>query len=98
MRTKIGLIALVLFALAAYFTFWSPPATGAQTWTAACIRIALVLAAAWLALPQLRDAPRWVVITAALLCLVLARWPRYFLLVLLVAVVFALFKPRMSNR
>jgi hypothetical protein len=94
----VGLLALTLLGLAALFSLWYPQADGASTWTAAFVRIGLVLAAAWLALPELRQVSVWFVAVTGTLLLVLARWPRYFLLALVIAAVAMFFRPRTWQR
>lgn len=98
MRTKVGLIAVGLFGLAACIALLRQPGTGGESWMAACLRMGLVMSAAWLALPQLRQAPVWLLAGAGLICLVLARWPRYFVIALVIAIAAAIFRPRMMSR
>lgn len=93
MRAKIGLIAVVLLAIALWMTFRSGTA-GTETWAGAFVRVGLVMAAIWLALPQLRHAPPWLLLVIGAVLVVLARWPRYLLLAILLGVVAAFLRPR----
>lgn len=97
MRAKIGILAAVLFALALVLALW-PTESLQQNWIGALIRVGLVLAAVWLALPQLRMLPPWLLGAAFVLLIILARWPRYFLLGVIVVVVLAIVQPRRAAR
>jgi hypothetical protein len=95
MRAKVGLIAVALLTLALLLTRQTSSA-GHETWVGALVRIGLVMAAVWLALPQLRNVPPRVLVLVGAVLLVLARWPRYFLLVLLLGVAVAFLRPRVA--
>jgi hypothetical protein len=64
---------------------------------AACWRIGGCLAVLWLAYPDLRNIPRWLWIALPVLILVLAKWPRLFLLVIPLLILYAFIRPRLSN-
>jgi hypothetical protein len=87
-RPTIGIIALLLLAGAAYFWLNPPPRddTVLVPLQAATHRLFLVMGALWLAQPQLRHMPRWVIVLAALagvvvLGAILFKQPRALLLV-----------------
>jgi hypothetical protein len=61
---------------------------------AACWRTGGCLAVLWLAYPDLRKVPGYVWITLPILILVLAKWPRLFLLVIPLLLLYALIRPR----
>jgi hypothetical protein len=62
-RTALGIVALLLLAVGGITSFRGPPDGSAVGFAAGCIRVGLVLAALWLALPQIlalgRRTPRW---------------------------------------
>ncbi len=97
MRAKVGTIALLLIALALVAAIW-PESIVNATWAGAFIRMGLVMAAVWLALPQLHNVPPWLIIAAGCIFVVLARWPRYFLLAAAIGVLLLLIRPRSSVR
>lgn len=81
-RPTVGVIALLLLAGAAYYQlFPPPPEDAAQTGLeAACVRLGIVMAALWLALPQLERFPWWIGVAALVVVIVavLAARPRLF--------------------
>lgn len=92
---KVGLAALALLAVAGLFWVTSPGG-GHQT-SGVLVRVALVLGALWLALPELERIPR-VGLTAVLVAtVVLALQPRLFLLALGAIVALALLRPRLRG-
>jgi len=98
LRWKIGTIAIALLATALALSLGIGGEQAAETWTGAFLRVGLVLAGVWLALPQLRSLPPWATILGMGLLLVLARWPRYFIVALVVAALVALIRPRQPRR
>jgi hypothetical protein len=77
---------------------WSPRDQGALVQLeAACWRIGGCLAAFWLAYPDLRNIPRWLWIALPVMILVLAKWPRLFLLIIPLLILYAFLRPRLSN-
>jgi hypothetical protein len=71
-RPTVGVIALLLLSGAAYYQLFPPAAEdSAQTGLeAACVRLGIVMAALWLALPQFERFPWW--IGVAILLIVVA--------------------------
>lgn len=94
LRGKIGVLAIVLLAAAGALLLGYLGPDVAETWAGALVRVGLVLAAAWLALPQLRGVPPWMIALALALLVILARWPRYFFVALIAAAVLAIFRPK----
>ncbi len=88
-RPTIGLIALVLLALGAATIHQSDP-----TWSAACLRIGLVMGIWWFAFPQLATLPRWALIGSLVALVIAARWPRLLVMLVPVAAVLWLLAPR----
>ena len=80
-RQVVGLLALGMLAAAG--SLWLSAGDDARAWSAALLRIGVVLAALWLALPQLRTVPRWLVrigLAAALIVVCLSGKARVLLL------------------
>ncbi len=92
-RPTVGWIALALLIAAVICGVCWPNDT---TWRDGCLRPALVLGLLWLAMPQLREVPRWVMIAVAIAALVVLWRPK--LLWLAVPAVFAVWilRPRRS--
>jgi len=95
-RPTVGILALGLLALGALLSFLTSGAES-QAWAAGLLRVGIAAAALWLALPELKRLPRWILISAAVLLLVLARWPRQFFVAVIVVVAFALLRPRVKT-
>ncbi len=77
---------------------WSPREQGSLVQLeAACWRIGGCLAVFWLAYPDLCDISGWLWIALPALILVLAKWPRLFLLIIPLLIVYAFIRPRLSN-
>jgi hypothetical protein len=92
-RPSIGIFALVMLAASAAMYL----ATSAESWhslAAALFRVGLVLGAWWLAEPQLRRLPGWLLAAVGLSMVVLAIRPRYFLVALVILVVAAIVRPK----
>ena len=64
-RTTIGILAVVLLVLWCATLFFGPGGSAASGFAGGCLRVGLVLAALWLALPQMTAAfkrlPNWMV-------------------------------------
>lgn len=98
-RNRLGIIALALLALALVAYLASGTDGQYLSLAAALLRVGLVLLAIWLALPQLERAPSWLFGGVILLAIILARWPKYFVLALMALAAAALLKPRLpTNR
>lgn len=81
-RPTVGLIALILLAGAAYYRMFPPPPEDSVqvSLEGACVRLGIVMAALWLALPQLSRFPWWigVAVLLAVIVAVLASKPKLF--------------------
>jgi len=88
-RPTIGVIAIVL--LAAGFLLRDP---SQATLSAACLRVGMVMGLLWLAHPQLERLPLWATVVGVVLALAILRWPKLVVIVLPLALVLWLLKPR----
>ncbi|MGD0897084.1 MAG: hypothetical protein ABR915_04565 [Thermoguttaceae bacterium] len=96
-RHILGILALLLLAAAAVLALW-PGAGGCQQFELFCWRLGTVLAVWWLAYPDLRRLPAWLLGALPVVAIVLVWRPRYVLLVIPVLVVLAILKPRWGDR
>lgn len=94
-RMKIGLAALTLLGLAGLFWVTSPG--GGYQMSSVLLRVAVVLGALWLALPELKRVPRVGLAAVLIATIVLALQPRLFLLALAAIVAAALLRPRLRG-
>ncbi|MEX0937292.1 MAG: hypothetical protein WDZ59_05475 [Pirellulales bacterium] len=98
-RTTVGITAAVLLSTAAVLAVWQPTGwDGHQPMLAACLRVGLVLGALWLAHPQLSRMPSWLFGVAVALAVVVALRPKLIVLVVPLAIILWLVKPRASRR
>jgi hypothetical protein len=98
-RRVIGILALVLLLAGALFWLRSPAQRGvAMQIESACWRIGGCLALLWLAYPDLRNIPRWFWLVALVSIVILARWPRLFLLAVPLLLVYALLRPLLTAK
>jgi hypothetical protein len=58
-----------------------------------CLRIGTVTGILWLAQPQLKNMPRWLVAVSAVVLLVAMRWPRLLLVAVPLALAFWILSP-----
>ena len=86
-RPTLGIISLVLVIGGAIFMLW--PINGDSYLGAISIRAGLVLGSIWVALPNIRRAPRWLLSGVAVLAVVLIVRPRLLLYALPVAALVA---------
>jgi hypothetical protein len=95
-RPTVGILTIVVFVLGLGLTFLG---TGDEqhAWGAGLLRVSLALGALWLALPELRRLPAWMLVLAVGLLVVLARWPRHFFVALFIALAFAILRPRAAK-
>jgi hypothetical protein len=97
-RHIILVIALAFIAGGLVLWIWWPRDQGAlMQLEAASWRIGGCLAVLWLAYPDLRNIPRWLWIALPVLIFVLAKWPRLFLLIIPLLILYALLRPRLSK-
>jgi hypothetical protein len=80
-RPTIGIITLVLWAGAAVLWVWQDQIEHGEAWLGACVKVGSVMAALWLAHPQVSRWPAWLVAAGAgvLLVALLFRQPRVLL-------------------
>ncbi len=97
-RHAVGLIAIVLVALAVALPYWVEESPNSQELRAACLRIGTVMVILWLAYDQLRLVPIWLWFTFPGLLLVAARRPKWLLLLIPLLAVAAILKPRAPRR
>jgi cytochrome bd-type quinol oxidase subunit 2 len=106
LRWRIGAIALVLLFLAGYLAwqeFFTPQADNQPAqWFAAALRVGLVMAAVWLAWPELRKLSPWflglLTVLLPITLIVIAKWPRYLPVFLIGGVVLYILRPRGNRR
>jgi hypothetical protein len=98
-RHLIGILSIALLAFAAILWLFQPTIDGMMLQLeAACWRIGACLAVLWLAYPDLLNIPRWFWLTMPVLLIIIAKWPRIFLLLIPLLILFAIFRPRLSSR
>ena len=93
-RPTVGILAIVLLLVGGVLYFFGPSNERYQEWIGGCIRVGAVLGALWLALPQLRRLPNWMVPVIFAMCMVLALRPRLFVVAFVLALVIAFVRPR----
>ena len=97
-RHIVGITAVALLVGGLALWIWSPRDQGLlMQLEAACWRIGGCLAVLWLAYPDLLNIPRRLWITLPVLILVLAKWPRLFLLIIPLLILYAFIRPRLSK-
>ena len=95
-RPTLGVITLLLFAVALYCHLFQGEA-GTYV-VGACVRVGAVLAALWLAHPQLKRMPRWAVITLLVSLLIISWKPKVLLVALPVLALLLLLRPRRARK
>ncbi len=91
-RPLVAVIALLLLATGGASIIW--PLAGEEL-TSACLRVGLVMAALWLALPDTRQpANRWLMIGVLLLAVLLAIRPKLIPLAIVILIAMAILRPR----
>ena len=78
-RQAIGVIALVLLLAAGVLWFW-PLATGHEAVLGGLVRVGAVMAALWLAYPDVKRLPAWGLAVIPVLLVLVAVKPRWFLI------------------
>lgn len=93
-RHAVGVIAIVLLLLAAWY--WVSPPTGpaGQELQAAFGRIGGVMVVVWLAYDQLKRVPSWLFWTLPVLLFALAFRPRWLLVLVPLVFALAILRPR----
>lgn len=99
-RHLIGAIALVLLSVSGILLLWpSDWGSSYEVALAACLRIGAVMAALWLAYPQLSQLPQWllVVVLGVVLVAAVGRRPQILLLAVPAVILIVLLCPRKSR-
>jgi len=94
-RHAIGTIALLLLLGAVVLWIWPVQWGGDEALLGALVRVGAVMAALWLAYPDVKRLPAWVLATVPLLLVVLALRPRWFLILLPIVIALAILRPRL---
>ena len=76
-RRILATSAVVLLLSAVVLAIWWPEA---ELTLAFCWRTGGVLAACWVAFDDIQRLPNWLLLTLPVLLIVLAKWPKFFLL------------------
>jgi hypothetical protein len=97
-RRKIGLIAIVLLAVGGLLLAVDADSRKLETLRGACLQIGVFMALLWLAEPQLRTLPVWLLPAVVVLPLLLIARPRLFPLGLAAMVVLWFMRPRHRER
>jgi hypothetical protein len=105
-RWRIGAIALLLLSLAGYLGwqefYGQQPDDQPDQWLGAFVRMGLIMGAVWLAWPDLRRLPPWLLglfmVLLPITLIVIARWPRYLPWFLVGGVVLYVLRPRGNQR
>jgi len=97
LRAKVGILAILLLVAAAVLAFLPQQSDETAMWAAACQRVGFVLAVMWLALPELQRMSPWYAVAVIGVLIVLARFPRYLVAAVIVAILFLFLRPRMQS-
>ncbi|NIP84499.1 MAG: hypothetical protein GTO03_02645 [Planctomycetales bacterium] len=98
-RTALGVLALfVLTVSIPWYLALPADSAAAQAWLAAGIRVGAMLAAVWLAHPQLHRLSPSLWIAALLLIVIVARFRYLALVFVTILVVLTILRPRRSRR
>ena len=96
-RHLIGIIALLLLVGGVVFWIWPPRGSWQGQLEAACWRVGALAAVIWLAYEQVQRMPAWFWVSLPALVVVLAKWPRWFLLAVPIVLALAILKPRVGK-
>ena len=97
-RHRVGILAIVLLAIGVGLEISGYSVGGYQQWAAACMRIGMLLAVMWLALPRMGLWSSKVFLFGALsLVVVLAVRPKLFVFALILVIVVAVLRPRLKT-
>ena len=96
LRTKVGILAIALLLAALVLALLPQQSDETAMWGAACQRVGFVLAVMWLALPELQRMNPWYAVAVIGVLIVMARFPRYLVGAVIVAVLFLFLRPRMQ--
>ena len=99
-RPTVGVIAALLIVGAIVLWIWAPLGSNNEVSLSACVRVGLVMAALWLALPQLERIPNWLMKAALFVALLLVSFkqPRVLVLAGGIYLVVVLLRPLMEKK
>lgn len=101
-RTALGIVAAALLAIGLMTAFRGPADGSAAGFAGGCVRVGLVLAALWLALPQIVSfftrTPKWLLAASGIGIVVCAVKPLLLLLVVPVLAGLWLFGPKLRTK
>lgn len=98
-RYAIGVIALILLSGGVALWIWPlEDANWHQMLQSACWRLGPCMAVLWLAYPQVKRLPAWLLGAIPLLLVILAARPKWFLVALPIVIALAILKPRSPSR
>ncbi len=93
-RHAIGIIALVLLAVAGVLWLWPIAGDGSLGLKAACWRVGVLMAVLWVAYTDVQRIPAWLLCVTPALVVLLAWRPRWFLIVAPIVLCIAILRPR----
>ena len=96
-RHGIGIIALVLLLAAALLWIWPLPWHWYEPLKSACSRLGPFMAVLWLAYPEVKRLPPWLLGTIPVLVVVLAVKPKWFLIAVPIIIALAILKPKVPS-
>ncbi len=91
-RHILGILATAFLLLAAAVWLWSP--AGHEALMGIALRVGAVLAAWWLAYPDLDRLPGWLLVLLPVVVLLVLRQPKLLLLLIPALIILALIRPR----
>jgi hypothetical protein len=97
-RHAIGIIAIVLLLGAGALWIWPLDNTWYLPLKSACMRLGPCMAVLWLAYPDVKRLPAWLLPTIPLLLAILAYKPRLFLIALPVVILLVIIRPKGPQR
>ena len=97
-RHVIGIIAILLLLGGAIYWISPPNSPLGHQVEAACWRLGPLLVMLWIAYPQLHHMPSWLWAAVPVLAIVLARWPKLFLVTIPLVIALAILQPRMGRK
>ncbi len=97
-RPTVGWLALASLAVGVVLLLAGPQGSGYETWSGGSLRVGFALGALWLALPEIRQIPRWLYGVCLGLALIVALRPKFFLLAMILALATAFLRPRWNRR
>ena len=97
-RHLAGIISLVLLIVGGLLYFWPPDWENSAPLAASCIRIGAVLAAIWLAYPELKRIPGWLAPVCIIAVVAIAAKPKLAIFIIPVAIIILILRPRKKKQ